>query len=121
MPKLDGMHILSRLSQRLEQLQAGEEIAAKEIRSLLTPEQQQELEDAWAEQQKLRKGNPASDGKKPASRAAFISTQMQRSFNPLSNCEKLLVVKINVARRELSVDLRLRCADLLRLSTSSKM
>ena len=65
MPKLDATHILSRLSQRLEQLQAGEEIAAKEIaakeiRSLLTPEQQQELEDAWAEQQKLRKGNPAS-------------------------------------------------------------
>ena len=55
MPKLDGTHILQRLTERLEQLERGEEIAAKEIRSLLTPEQQQELESAWEEQQKLRK------------------------------------------------------------------
>ena len=56
MPKLDGTHVLSRLTKRLEQLKAGEEIAVKEIRSLLTPEQQKELDDSWAEQQKLRKG-----------------------------------------------------------------
>ena len=55
MPKLNGLHILERLNQRLAQLEAGEEIAAKEIRSLLTAEQQQELEDAWAAQQELRK------------------------------------------------------------------
>ena len=59
MPKLNGIHILERLKERLEQLEAGEEIAAKEIRSLLTPEQQQELEDAWKEQQELRKGKRA--------------------------------------------------------------
>ena len=55
MPKLNGLHILERLNQRLAQLEAGEEIAAKEIRSLLTAEQQQELEDAWTAQQELRK------------------------------------------------------------------
>ena len=55
MPKLNGLHILERLNQRLAQLEAGEEIAAKEIRSLLTAEQQQELEDAWTAQQQLRK------------------------------------------------------------------
>ena len=55
MPKLNGIHIFERLRERLEQLEAGEEIAAKEIRSLLTPVQQQELEDAWKEQQELRK------------------------------------------------------------------
>lgn len=59
MPKLHGIHILERLSERLRQLEAGEEIAAKEIRSLLTKEQQQELEDAWKEQQELRKGKRA--------------------------------------------------------------
>ena len=59
MPTLNGIHILSRLTERLEQLEAGEEIAAKEIRSLLTPEQQQELEDAWRQQQELRKGKRA--------------------------------------------------------------
>jgi hypothetical protein len=59
MPKLNGIHIFERLRERLEQLEAGEEIAAKEIRSLLTPEQQQELEDAWKKQQELRKGRRA--------------------------------------------------------------
>lgn len=59
MPKLNGVHIFDRLRERLEQLEAGEEIAAKEIRSLLTPEQQKELEDAWKEQQELRKGKRA--------------------------------------------------------------
>ena len=59
MPKLNGIHIFERLRERLEELEAGVEIAAKEIRSLLTPEQQQELEDAWKEQQELRKGKRA--------------------------------------------------------------
>ena len=59
MPKLNHFHITERLSERLAQLEAGEEIAAKEIRSLLTIEQQQELEDAWKEQQQLRKGKRA--------------------------------------------------------------
>jgi len=59
MPKLDGTHILQRLTERLAKLDAGEEIAAKEIRSLLTPEQQQELEDLWEEQQALRKAKRA--------------------------------------------------------------
>lgn len=54
MPTLDGTHILERLVQRLAQLEAGEEIAAKEIRSLLSPEQQKELNDAWAAQKLLR-------------------------------------------------------------------
>lgn len=59
MPKLDGTHILERLIKRLKQLEDGEEIAAKEIRSLLSLEQQQELDDAWKEQQLLRKGKKA--------------------------------------------------------------
>ena len=56
MPKLDATHLFSRLVIRLEQLEAGEEIAAKEIRSLLTTKQLKELDDAWKKQQELRKG-----------------------------------------------------------------
>ena len=63
MPKLNGLQIYERLEERLKQLEAGEEIAAKEIRSLLTPEQQQELEDAWKEQQELRKVKRARTAK----------------------------------------------------------
>lgn len=59
MPKLNGIHLQDRLRERLAQLESGEEIAAKEIRSLLTVEQQQELDDAWKAQQELRKGKRA--------------------------------------------------------------
>jgi hypothetical protein len=59
MPKLDGTHILERLTKRIEQLEAGDEIADKEIRSLLNDAQRAELDSAWEQQQKLRKNKRA--------------------------------------------------------------
>ena len=50
MLKLDVTHLFSRLILRLEQLEAGEEIAAKELRSFLTLKQLKEPEDAWKQQ-----------------------------------------------------------------------
>jgi hypothetical protein len=55
MPKVDATHVLSRLTERLQRLEAGEKIAAREMRSLLTPAQQQEIGDSWMHQQELRK------------------------------------------------------------------
>lgn len=55
MPKLDGTHIAERLQGRLEQLQRGEEVAARDLRALLTAEQIAAMDAAWAEQQELRK------------------------------------------------------------------
>lgn len=55
MPKLDGTHIVERLRGRLEQLQRGEEVAARDLRALLTDEQIEALDTAWAFQQELRK------------------------------------------------------------------
>lgn len=55
MPKLDATHIADRLRKRLAELEAGAEVAAKDIRALLTPEQTAAMEAAWAEQQQLRK------------------------------------------------------------------
>jgi hypothetical protein len=55
MPKLDATHIAERLRTRLADLEAGKEVAAKDIRALLTPEQIAAMEAAWTEQQKLRK------------------------------------------------------------------
>ena len=55
MPKLDATHIADRLRKRLAELEAGTELAAKDIRALLTPEQTAAMEAAWAEQQQLRK------------------------------------------------------------------
>jgi hypothetical protein len=55
MPKLDGTHIAARLQARLDEMQRGEEIAARDLRALLTNEQEAAMDAAWAEQQALRK------------------------------------------------------------------
>jgi hypothetical protein len=57
MPKLDPTHIHDRLRKRIEQLEAGETLAARDINALLTPKQQKELKEAWAKQQQLRKSH----------------------------------------------------------------
>jgi hypothetical protein len=56
MPKLNGTHIVERLRKRIVELEAGEEVAAKDIRVLLTDEQNSALDAAWDEQAKLREG-----------------------------------------------------------------
>jgi hypothetical protein len=55
MPKLDGTQIAERLKGRLKELQQGKEVAARDLRALLTAEQQAAMDAAWAEQQELRK------------------------------------------------------------------
>lgn len=55
MPKLDATHIAERLRKRLAELEAGADVAAKDVRALLTLEQTAAMEAAWAEQQQLRK------------------------------------------------------------------
>ena len=55
MPKLDATHIAERLRSRLAELEAGAEVAAKDVRALLTSQQTAAMEAAWAEQQQLRK------------------------------------------------------------------
>ncbi len=54
MPKLSNLQRLQRLPQRLSELEAGVELDARELNSLLTTEQQQQLVDAWRDQQRLR-------------------------------------------------------------------
>lgn len=55
MPKLDGTHIADRLKDRLVKLKSGEEVAARDLKSLLTDEQTAAMDTAWAQQQVLRK------------------------------------------------------------------
>ena len=54
MPKLDGTHLRDRIQRRIEQLEAGKSVAAKDIRAVLTAEQQTQLDSEWREQQLLR-------------------------------------------------------------------
>ena len=55
MPKLNTTHLPERLKDAIEQLERGEEVEAKKNKTLLNAEQQQALEEAWNEQQALRK------------------------------------------------------------------
>lgn len=55
MPKLDGTQIADRLQGRHEEMRRGQEVAARDLRALLTAEQQAAMDAAWAAQQELRK------------------------------------------------------------------
>lgn len=55
MPKLDPIQTADRLRQRLEELIAGKEVAARDLKALLTNEQIAAIDEAWAAQQELRK------------------------------------------------------------------
>ena len=59
MPKLDGTHIAERLKKRIAELEAGEELAAKDVRALLTTEQHKAYEKALEKQDDLRGGKRA--------------------------------------------------------------
>jgi len=55
MPKLDGTHLPQRLAERLADLKADKEVAARDIKALLSEEQIAAMDKAWEEQQALRK------------------------------------------------------------------
>lgn len=55
MPKLDPFQISSRLHDKLEDLRAGKEVAARDLKALLSDERMAAMQQAWAEQQALRK------------------------------------------------------------------
>ena len=59
MPKLNIDHKIERLERRIAELEAGAEIANKDIRALLTDAQQQSLDHALAEQVALKKKKKA--------------------------------------------------------------
>ncbi|OJI06014.1 hypothetical protein [Polynucleobacter sp. MWH-Adler-W8] len=55
MPKLNVTHLVGRIQERIEQLERGDALEARDINALLSKEQQQVLKDAWTKQQALRK------------------------------------------------------------------
>ncbi len=55
MPKLDGTHLPQRLEQRLADLKKDKEVAARDVKALLSEEQVAAMDAAWKEQQALRK------------------------------------------------------------------
>lgn len=59
MPKVKNAYLAERIRKRIAELEAGDEVPAKDIRAVLTNEQQAAIDTAWAEQQQLRKGKRA--------------------------------------------------------------
>jgi hypothetical protein len=55
MPKLDALQTAERLRRQLDKLMRNEEIAIRDLRALLTTQQNQAINTAWQEQQLLRK------------------------------------------------------------------
>jgi hypothetical protein len=55
MPKLDGTHLPQRLAERLADLRADKEVAARDVKALLSDEQIATMDTAWKQQQALRK------------------------------------------------------------------
>jgi len=67
MPKLNTEQLMERIQKRIHQLEFGEEIAAKDLKALLSAEQQQQLVDALAAQVELKKNKRArTDAEKQA-------------------------------------------------------
>ena len=68
MPKLNITHLPERLQQRIEQLEWGDALEARDINALLNKGQQQALKTAWSVQQALRKQHkpPKTDAQKAA-------------------------------------------------------
>lgn len=59
MPKLDATHLPERINARLADLKAGKEVSIRDIKALLNDEQIASIDEAWKEQQLLRKQKKA--------------------------------------------------------------
>lgn len=67
MPELDDTHATRRLQRRISELEAGDEIAKRDIYAVLNEQQQQELESELEAQQALKKqGRARTDEEKRA-------------------------------------------------------
>lgn len=103
MPKLNDIQLAERLRKRIAELEAGVEIAAKDVRALLTDTQQQQLEAALENQSKIRALKPAkSKEQKKASGwktkrelriEAFKQALAELEGNELEALQKLLLKK----------------------------
>ena len=67
MPELDDTHAIPRLQRRIAELEAGDEIAKRDVYAVLNGQQQQELESELAAQQALkRQGRARTEEEKQA-------------------------------------------------------
>jgi len=110
MPKLDGTHLPERLAERLADLKADKEVAARDIKALLTDEQITEMEAAWAEQQALRKVKRARTKEEEqelgwkTKREIYIEAY-EKAFNEASDgvLEELERLQLEATKRQMRI------------------
>ena len=73
MPQLTNLQRQDRIRRRIDELEQGVEVAARDIGNLLTTEEQEQLAAAWAQQRQLR------NLKKPAELAEYEELNRQAS------------------------------------------
>lgn len=110
MPKLDGTHLPQRIAERLADLKADKEVAARDIKALLTDEQITEMEAAWAEQQALRKVKRARTKEEEqelgwkTKREIYIEAY-EKAFNEASDgvLEELERLQLEATKRQMRI------------------
>ena len=110
MPKLDGTHLPQRIAERLADLKADKEVAARDIKALLTDEQIAEMEAAWAEQQALRKVKRARTKEEEqelgwkTKREIYIEAY-EKAFNEASDgvLEELERLQLEATKRQMRI------------------
>jgi hypothetical protein len=110
MPKLNGTHLPERLAERLADLKADKEVAARDVKALLSNEQIAAMDAAWEEQQALRKIKRAR--KKEEERELGWKTKREiyieayeKAFNEASDgvLEELERLQLEATKRQMRI------------------
>ncbi|NBX70798.1 MAG: hypothetical protein EBQ98_02680, partial [Actinobacteria bacterium] len=104
MPKLDNLQRLPRIDDRIRQLERGEEVAARDIKNLLTAEEYAVLDTALEEQRQLKLT------KRPAALAGY-ERQWQQATAMISKCKA--AEPSTVKQRVALLSLQHKCATAL--------
>ena len=110
MPKLDGTHLPERLAERLSDLRAGKEVAARDVKALLSEEQIAAMDAAWEEQQALRKIKRARTKEEErelgwkSKREIYIEAY-EKAFNEASDgvLEELERLQLEATKRQMRI------------------
>jgi hypothetical protein len=110
MPKLDGTHLPQRLAERLADLKADKEVAARDVKALLSEKQIVAMDAAWTEQQALRKAKRARTKEEEqelgwkTKREIYIEAY-EKAFNEASDgvLEELERLQLEATKRQMRI------------------
>ena len=106
MPKLNTEQLIQRLEGRIAELEAGEEVAVKHIRALLTEVQQQALDTALAAQVELKKAKRARTDEEKAALGWKTIREVRLNVLNAALAEARSGVLEDFERRRVTADVR---------------